>query len=111
MGVARREIAIRMRDARILLHREEQLRHRLIEATSEEMRATYYRERVPDAGAGTKPQCGFCMLDRDVGLARPVPERSADGPATSIAWVERQGTVDQRHHGVDVLAEIAQREV
>ena len=71
MRVAGGEIAIRLRVAWILLDREEQLRHCLIEAPAEEMRGAYYEERRADAGAGTEAQRGFDMLDRDVGLARP----------------------------------------
>ena len=36
------------------------------------MRDAYYNERRADAGAGTEAQRGFDMLDRDVGLARPI---------------------------------------
>ena len=50
------------------------------------------------------------MLDRDVGLARPVPENAADIPAAREARVERQRTINQRHHRTDVLAERGQRE-
>ena len=54
MSVAGGEIAIRERVARTLLDREKQLRHGLIEAPSEEMRAAYYNERQADAGARTE---------------------------------------------------------
>src|SRR5882757_1049132 len=49
------------------------------------------------------------MLNRNIGLARPPPEDSADVPAAREIRVERQGTVDQRNHRADVLAEIGQR--
>src|SRR5712664_3946155 len=49
------------------------------------------------------------MLDRDVGLARVNPQAAADVPAAGEARVERQCTIDQVHHGADVLAEISQR--
>jgi hypothetical protein len=71
MSVAGREKAMRRREAWILLDREEQLRHGIIEAPSEEMRHTYRKERRADAGAGTEAQRGLIMLDRDIGLARP----------------------------------------
>src|SRR4029077_13046473 len=86
------------------------LRHRFPEAPSEEMRATYYRERVANAGAGTEAQRRFYMLDRDIGLAGPHPERSADRPAARKTGVEREGAVDQRDHRADILAEIGQRQ-
>src|SRR5712671_3424831 len=71
MGVAGGEKAIRLRVAWILLDREEEFRYCLIEAPSEEMRGAYYRHRRAVAGAGTEPQRGLDMLDRDFGLARP----------------------------------------
>ena len=54
MSVAGGEYAIRLRLMWILLDREEQFRHRLIKAPPDEMRETYYIERVADAGAGTE---------------------------------------------------------
>src|SRR5436309_15953113 len=50
------------------------------------------------------------MLDRDVRLARKIPEDAADEPAACEIRVEREGTLDQRRHGADVLSEIGQRE-
>src|SRR5215472_18310058 len=73
------------------------------------MRSAYQRKRRADASAGTEPQRGLEMLDRDVGLARPIPEGAADVPAARIIRIERQGTVDQRRHGTDILAEIGKR--
>src|SRR5271169_3057197 len=81
MGVAGGERAIRAWEAGILLDREEQLRHGLLEAPTAEMRRAYCLERIADMGAGTEPQRGFEMLDRDVGLARPHLEHAADVPA------------------------------
>src|ERR1700736_3254743 len=49
------------------------------------------------------------MLDRDVGLARQQPQVAADIPAAGKARVKRQGTVNQRYHSPNVLAEIRQR--
>src|SRR5215472_5478715 len=110
MGVAGGEMAMRVCVAAVLLDFEEKLRHRLIEAPSKEMRATDYRERVANAGTGTKAQRRFYMLDRDVGLAGPHPERSADRPAARKAGVECEGAIDQRDHRADILAEISQRQ-
>src|SRR5205085_12523436 len=45
-----------------------------------------------------------------VRLARPRSKVAAKMPAARITWVQREGTVGQRHHGADVLAEISQRE-
>jgi hypothetical protein len=71
MGAAGGENAIRLREARIVLDREEQFRHGLVEAPAVEMRLAYYRERRADAGARAEAQRGFDMLDRDVRLTRP----------------------------------------
>src|SRR5262249_24564136 len=109
MRVAGGENAIWPWIAWVLLDREEQLRHGLIEAPAEEMRIAYCYERRADAGAGTEAQRGLEMLDRDVGLARQVPEYTAYVPTARVVRVNRQGTVDQRHHGADVHAEIGQR--
>src|SRR5438105_11078792 len=98
MRVAGGEIAIWLRVAGILLDREEEFRHSLVEPPSKEMSTTHYRKRVGDAGARAEAQRGLNMLDRIVGLARPNPERSTDRPAAAVAWVEREGMVDQRHH-------------
>jgi len=45
------------------------------------------------------------MIDRDIGLACPLPEGTADVPAMGKIRVEHQGTVNQRHHGAGILAE------
>ena len=71
MGIAGGEPAVWRWAAWILLDREEQLRHDLIEAPTDEMRCAYLKKRRADAGAGTEAQRGFDMLDRKVGLARP----------------------------------------
>jgi hypothetical protein len=52
-------------------------------------------ERRADAGAGTEGQRGLDMLNRDVGLARPIPEHAADVPAAREIRVERQSTVSR----------------
>ena len=54
MGVAGGEITIRLGEVRIFLDREEQLRHRLIEAPAEEMRAPITQETVPTRARGLR---------------------------------------------------------
>src|ERR1700730_13312460 len=49
------------------------------------------------------------MRDRGVGKARPKPEYSADVPAARKIRIQRQRTINQRHHATDVLAEIGKR--
>jgi hypothetical protein len=48
------------------------------------------------------------MLDREIGLTGPEPEKAAHKPAAGEARVERECAVGQPHHGTDVLAEIRQ---
>src|SRR6516165_10616 len=48
------------------------------------------------------------MLDRQIGLTCPQPEPTANVPAQFEARVQGQRTVDQRHHRVDVFAEISE---
>jgi len=50
------------------------------------------------------------MLDRKVGLARALPEVGAYVPAAREIRVQSEGTVDQRYHGADILADIRQGE-
>src|ERR1051326_7135697 len=49
------------------------------------------------------------MLDRDVRLARPLPKEAADIPTARIVRVERERAVNQRHHRVNILAEVGKR--
>src|SRR5262245_47676868 len=87
MPVAGGEIAIREWVASIFLDREKEFGHGLIEAPSEEMRATYYEERQADAGAGTETQGGLDMLDHEVGLAGIHFECATEVPAACEARV------------------------
>jgi hypothetical protein len=105
MGIAGGEIAVRRREPRIVLDRQEQFRHGLLEPPSQEMRLAYQRKRSADAGARAEPQRGFGMLDREVGVARKKPENAADMPTPCKIWVQRKGTIDQRNHCADILAD------
>jgi hypothetical protein len=109
MGVAGGENARRVREAWIFLDREEQFRYRLIEAPSEEMRGAYHAELGADARARSEAQRSFGVLDRTVGPARVQTLDAADVPTARIARIECKGTVNQRHHRPDVLAEKGQR--
>ena len=80
MGVASGEKTIRLWEAWILLDREEQIRHRLFEASAEETRFAHLKDRVGDADARTEAQRSLEMLDRDIGLACPISECAAKGP-------------------------------
>lgn len=96
MRIGRCEITIRPWKVRIVLHREKEFCHGLIEPPSEEMREADLKERRANSFAGTEAQRNFDMLDRNVGLACPIPEDTADVPPAREARVERQGTIVNR---------------
>src|SRR3984893_7966695 len=110
MRVTGGEKLIRDREARIVLNPEEQLRYSLIEAPAEEVCAAQYKKRRADSGARTEPQRHIDMIDCDIRLARPKPEKAADRPAAGVVRVECQCAVDQPHHGADVVAERGQHQ-
>src|SRR5262245_4069705 len=98
MRIARGKIAIGLREARILLDRHQQFRHRLFKPLAEEMSATQYCERRSDTGAGTEAQSVFDMLDRNIRLSRPIPESAAYRPTACETGIELEGAINQRHH-------------
>src|SRR5215831_9876821 len=53
-------------------------------------------------------QRGLDMRDRQIRLAGPQTKETADIPSAGGARVERKGALDDRDHGVDVLAELRQ---
>ena len=109
MRIAGGEIAIRLWKIGIFLDREEQFRHRLIEAPTKQMRAAHCKKGHADASTRAEPQRGLDVLKREVELTRPQPKIAADLPAPCEARVQRQCTIDQCHHRADVLTEIAER--
>src|SRR5262249_208208 len=108
LRITGREIAIRYRKARILLDREKKFRHSLIKSPSQEVRLAYYRKRRADAGARAQPQRPLDIRDRHVTLAPLQSQHATDVPTPREIRVENEGAVNQRDHGVAVLAEIAQ---
>src|SRR5215469_6023641 len=105
MSVAGGEKATRLRKARILLRREAQFPNSLVETPPEEMRRADHQERRADPGPRAEAEGGFRTLNRQIGLARPKPEDAADVPAAREIRIERQGTIHERDHRVDVFAE------
>ena len=75
--------------AHVLLDREEQLWHCLIEASAGQKRHADNGEGRTYSGAGTEAQRGLDMLDRDVGLASPIPEGAAEEPPPRVVRVKR----------------------
>ena len=45
------------------------------------------------------------MLDRQIRLPGPQPEKAADVPAARVAWIEGKSAIDQRDHRIGVFAE------
>src|SRR5215472_17107061 len=56
---------------------------------------------VPTRTRGLSRSAVSTCFDRDVGLAGVQPEDAADMPAAREIRVERQGALDERHHGAD----------
>jgi hypothetical protein len=48
------------------------------------------------------------VSDRQIGLSRPQPKRTACQPTLSEARVDRQSAVNQFDGGVDIIVEIAE---
>jgi len=109
MRITGGEIAMRLWEARIVLDREEECRHCLIEAPAEEMCAAHCKKGHADGRTRAEPQRGLDVLEREVGLTCSQPKIAADLPAACEARVQRQCTIDQCHHRADVLTEIAER--
>jgi hypothetical protein len=98
MGVAGGESAIWLRVGWIVLNREEEFRHSLIETSTQEMCPAYQCERVPDAGARTETERGIRILYRDIGLPGPTSENDAGISASREARVKSNSAVSQSCH-------------
>src|SRR6516165_11412290 len=68
----------------------------------------YHSKRITDAGTGTEAERGGDLFDCGIGLAGPTSEGAANVPAASEARVERDRSISQPNHCVDVLAEIGE---
>src|ERR1700730_18545562 len=49
------------------------------------------------------------MLDREIRLAGPQPEKTADVPAAREARIEGESVIDQHDHRIEVFAENGKR--
>ena len=63
-----------------------------------------------DAFAWAETQRALSVLDRGFELSRRTPQGAADVPTAREARVERECTIDQRHHRADVLSEERERD-
>ena len=59
--------------------------------------------------AGVKPQSGFQMLDREIGLPGPQSQPAAVDPAAGIARIELDATIDQCGRRIEIPAGVAER--
>ena len=106
MRVAGGEEAVSPRLARVVVYRKAQHWQCLIEAPTAEMRNADIRRQTSNPRSGIEAPRGFEVLDRNVGLTRPDPERAADAPSACRTRIQRKCTINERHHGSDVFAEI-----
>src|SRR6266567_5277234 len=74
MGIGGPENTVRGWKGWIVLEREKQLRHCLLETPSEKMRHTYLMKCLTNAGTRTEAQRGLKIFDRAVGLPCPISQ-------------------------------------
>ena len=110
MGIACGEKSVCDGSAEIFLHREKQGRRSFVKPTFEKMGLTDPSLRRTRAFTRAQTQRGFDMRDRKIGFTRPQPDDAAGIPTAGVAWVEREGTVDQRHWHTDILAKLRQND-
>ena len=103
MGIACGEKSVCDGSAEIFFHREKQGRRSFVKPTFEKMGLTDPSLRRTRAFTRAQTQRGFDMRDRKIGFTRPQPDDAAGIPTAGVAWVEREGTVDQRHWHTDIL--------
>src|SRR5215472_14400653 len=108
MGIAGREGAIGLGVGWIVLDREKQFRHRLIETSTQEMCPAYQCSRVANFGTRTETERGIHVLDRGVRLPTPTSEHTTGIPASREARIKSNSTVSQCRHCTDVLAEVSE---
>src|SRR5262249_18290043 len=106
ISIASGKETIRARKARIVLDREKQVRHSLIEAWRKELGELDQIGGRADTCARIEARCAIEQLDGDIRPPCPHLEQTGDMPAAREVWVERQRSVDQSQHRADVLAEV-----
>src|SRR6202035_4338801 len=86
----------------------EQLRRRLVKLAFEEISLADQAQRRTRPLARAQPERSIGMLDGAIVLTGPEPQNATQKPAAGEARGQCEGTVDQRHHRTDILAEIRQ---
>src|SRR6516225_11239470 len=108
MGIAARQRAVWRGVCGAFVDRYKKLGDRCIELPLEHMRGADHRQMRTEPLARAEAQRVLDMRDRQVGLAGPQTKETADIPSAGGARVEREGALDQRDHGADILAELRQ---
>ena len=93
----------------MLLQRPEQHRRSVSKSLGEKMSDANRHKGPGSPRVRAEPQRSLKMADREFRLPRPQPKPAAYHPAIRETRVERQGTVDQFHRGINVLAKISKR--
>ena len=105
MGVASRKTAVGVRESRRGLDRNPQPWDCLCETPTEEQSGTDQVRLPCRPCARAEAQGHLSMLDREIRLAGPQPEKTADVPAARVARIEGESAIDQRDHRIEVFAE------
>src|SRR6266404_5727694 len=109
MSIASSKITVRVRESRHRLDCNPQPWDRLLEISAEELSGTDQERLLSHPRARAEAQGHFSMLDREIRLAGPQPEKTADVPAAREARIEGEGAINQRDHGINVFAENGER--
>src|SRR6202047_1409832 len=105
MGIASRKIAVGVREKRRGLDRNPKPWDCLLEMSAEEQSGTDQQRLLSRPRARAEAQGHLSMLDREIRLAGPQPEQTADVPAARVTWIEAESAIDQRDHRIQALAE------
>src|ERR1700730_6233366 len=95
MSIASRKITVGVGENRHALDRNPQLWDCLLETTAEEQSGTDQVRLGSGPCGGTDARGNLSMLDREILLAGPQPEKTADVPAAREAGIEGEGAIDQ----------------
>ena len=98
-----------LRGIRKMLRRYNQLWHGIFEPPTKKMYKSDEERMSTWEVARAEPHCSLDVVDREVGPAAPYPELGAYQPATRKARIEHECAINERQHGIHVLAEIRER--
>src|SRR3984893_3226649 len=109
MSIASSKITVGVGENRHALDRNPQLWDCLLETTAEEQSGTDQVRLVSGPRRPAEARGHLSMLDREIRLAGPQPEKTADVPAAREARIEGEGAIDQCNHRIEVFAENSER--